>query len=161
MRKFLISLLLASAAVTPAVASAQQSREDRQQARQERQTARDDARAERSASARLFCCKAASAASRAACVSAFNSVPTARGATLAGRLGFVRCAATEGQNEKQKTRVKRQRKESLKSNIQCPKSRPSLRHWTLDIGLWTLFIFTFAFACSRPILVLCWCEIQC
>ena len=55
MRKFLISLLLASAAASPAVAGPrdqsdnnQQTREDRQQAHQERQQARDEARAERS-----------------------------------------------------------------------------------------------------------------
>jgi Ni/Co efflux regulator RcnB len=55
MRKFLISLLLASAAASPAIAGPrdhsddnQQTHEDRQQAHQERQQARDEARAERS-----------------------------------------------------------------------------------------------------------------
>lgn len=54
MRKFLISLLLASAAASPAIAGPrdqsdnnQQTREDRQQAHQERQQARDEARSER------------------------------------------------------------------------------------------------------------------
>jgi len=55
MRKFLITLLLAGAAATPAIAGPndwsdrQQSREDRQQAREERQAARAEARSERSA----------------------------------------------------------------------------------------------------------------
>ena len=63
MRKFLIPLLLASAAATPALAGPrdwsdnhqqaeqdhQQVREDRQQAREERQQAREEARSERSA----------------------------------------------------------------------------------------------------------------
>jgi Ni/Co efflux regulator RcnB len=52
MRKLLISLLLAGAAVTPAIAGPndsdrQQAREDRQQAHEERQQARSEARAER------------------------------------------------------------------------------------------------------------------
>jgi hypothetical protein len=53
MRKILISLLLASAAASPAIAGPrdfsdpQQSREDRQQAREDRQQARDAAREER------------------------------------------------------------------------------------------------------------------
>jgi hypothetical protein len=55
MRKILISLLLASAAVTPATAGPrnpsdpQQTREERQQAREERQAARAEARSDRSA----------------------------------------------------------------------------------------------------------------
>ena len=55
MRKFLISLLLASAAASPAIAGPrdhsdrQQAREDRQQAREDRAEARDEARAERPA----------------------------------------------------------------------------------------------------------------
>ena len=52
MRKFLISLLLAGAAATPALAGPhdsdrQQAREDRQQAREERQQSRSEAREER------------------------------------------------------------------------------------------------------------------
>ena len=56
MRKFLISLLLASAAASPAIAGPrdhsdrQQAREDRQQAREDRAEAREEARAERPAS---------------------------------------------------------------------------------------------------------------
>jgi len=55
MRKILISLLLASAAASPAIAGPQdssdrqQAREDRQQAREERAASRDEARAQRSA----------------------------------------------------------------------------------------------------------------
>src|SRR5947209_10637950 len=62
MRKFLITLLLASAAASPALAGPdkwsdrqqahedrQQAREDRQQAREDRQQARDTAREDRSA----------------------------------------------------------------------------------------------------------------
>ncbi len=59
MRKFLISLLLASAVATPALAGPrdssdrQQAREERQQARQEKQAARAEARSERAAPARV------------------------------------------------------------------------------------------------------------
>jgi Ni/Co efflux regulator RcnB len=56
MRKFLVSLLLASAAASPAIAGprdhsddSQQTHENRQQAHEERQQAHDEARAERSA----------------------------------------------------------------------------------------------------------------
>jgi Ni/Co efflux regulator RcnB len=59
MRKFLISLLLASAVATPALAGPrdssdrQQAREERQQAREERQAARAESRSERAAPARV------------------------------------------------------------------------------------------------------------
>ena len=58
MRKFLISLLLASAVATPALAGPrdssdrQQAREERQQAREDRQAARAESRSERAAPAR-------------------------------------------------------------------------------------------------------------
>lgn len=52
MRKLLISLLLASAAASPAIAAPDDDREARLQARAERQQARSEARAERSSEAR-------------------------------------------------------------------------------------------------------------
>ena len=59
MRKFLVSLLLASAVATPALArphdssDRQQAREERQQAREERQAAKAESRSERAAPARV------------------------------------------------------------------------------------------------------------